>query len=326
MTGQMNFTARMAALHSALWSFDRVYRLSWQVWPASVAVLICGWILFWTPDAGSSSATPWGRPAPAGALRSAGTEPDYSVWPEPLRNDVRTCMSGSDRNVKIEACSRLIGSGQLNGWQLASIYTLRGIHYGDKQPDLALADYDSALKYRPNTPEIFVNRGRIYLNRDQADAAVTEMSKAIALWTPALAANARVYRALAYFMLADYDKATADIDQSQREGADDPQLYLVRGSVYYAQRLYGDSARAFDEYCKRRPRDPVGFVGRGVALEADTKFEKAVLSYETAIILGSTDTLATEGRERAKRRQTCDKGACLNLMKTPGWWDTVGRH
>jgi hypothetical protein len=61
-------------------------------------------------------------------------------------------------------------------------------------------------------------------------------------------------------------------------------------------------------------------------LEADTKFEKAVLSYETAIILGSTDSLATEGRERAKRRQTCDKGACLNLMKTPGWWDTVGRH
>jgi hypothetical protein len=51
-----------------------------------------------------------------------------------------------------------------------------------------------------------------------------------------------------------------------------------------------------------------------------------VLSYETAIILGSTDTLATEGRERARRRQTCDKGACLNLMKTPGWWDTVGRH
>src|SRR5882757_4885400 len=86
------------------------------------------------------------------------------------------------------------------------------------------------------------------------------------------------------------------------------------------------TARTFDEYCKRRPQDPVGFVGRGVALEAHTKFEKAVLSYETAIILGSTDTLATEGRERARRRQTCDKGACLNLMKMPGWWDTVGRH
>jgi tetratricopeptide (TPR) repeat protein len=326
MTGQMNFTARMAALHSALWSFDRVYRLSWQVGPASVAVLICGWILFWTPDAGTSSATPWGKPAPAGALRSAGTEPDYSVWPERMRNDVRTCMTDNDRNTKIEACSRLIGSGQLNGWQLASIYTMRGIHYADKQPDLALADYDSALKYRPNTPEIFMNRGKIYLNRGQGDAAVTEMSKAIALWIPALAANARIYRAEAYYAKGDMDKAIADIDQAQRDGADDPQLYLVRGGLYHEQRLFGDAARAFEEYCKRRPRDPVGFLGRGVALEADSKFEQAVIAYETAIKLGLTDSMATEGRDRAKRRQACDKGGCLDQMKSPGWWDSVGHR
>lgn len=38
---------------------------------------------------------------------------------------------------------------------------MRGIHYGDKQPDSALADYDAALKYRPNTPETFMNRGKI---------------------------------------------------------------------------------------------------------------------------------------------------------------------
>lgn len=56
MTGQMNFTSRMAALHSALWRFDRAYRLAWHVWPVSVPLLICGWIVFWTPDAGTSAA------------------------------------------------------------------------------------------------------------------------------------------------------------------------------------------------------------------------------------------------------------------------------
>jgi tetratricopeptide (TPR) repeat protein len=326
MTGQMSFTSRMAALHSALWSFDRAYRLAWYLWPASAALLICGWIVFWTPDAGTSSATPWGKPAPSGALRSSESEPDYSVWPERLRDDVRSCRADRDRNAEIEACSRLIGTGQLNGWQLASIYAMRGFHYEDKQPDLAMADYDSALKYRPNTPEILMRRGKMYLKRDKATAAVTELSKAIALWIPALAANARVSRAEAYFVLGDPDNAMADIDQAQRDGADDPRLYMVRGSVYYEQRLYGDAARAFDEYCKRRPQDPDGFIGRGVALEAESKFEQAVLAYETAIKLGSTNTMATAGRERAKRRQTCDKGACLDQMKTPGWWDSVGRR
>jgi tetratricopeptide (TPR) repeat protein len=326
MTGHMNFTARMAALHGALWSFDRAYRLAWQVWPASVALLICGWILFWTPDAGTSSATPWGKPAPSGALRSSGAEPDYSVWPEPLRSDVRLCMTGSDWNSSVVACSRLIDGGLLNGWQLAAIHTRRGIYFEATLPDRALADYDSALKLRPNTPEIFMNKGKIYLKRDEADAAVTEMSKAIALWTPALAANARVSRAEAYFVLGDPDKATADIDQAQRDGADNPRLYMVRGSVYYEQRLYGDAARAFDEYCKRRPQDPEGFIGRGLALEGESKFEQAVLAYETAIKLGSTYPMVTEGRDRAKRRQSCDKGACLEQMKRPGWWDSVGHR
>src|SRR5262249_18530806 len=40
----MQLTARMAAMHAALWGFDRYYRWAWYVWPASLALLIAGWI------------------------------------------------------------------------------------------------------------------------------------------------------------------------------------------------------------------------------------------------------------------------------------------
>ena len=41
----MRMTARIAARHGGLWSFDRWYRLAWYAWPVSAALLICGWIV-----------------------------------------------------------------------------------------------------------------------------------------------------------------------------------------------------------------------------------------------------------------------------------------
>ena len=33
----MRWTTRIAALHGAYWSFDQWYRLSWYVWPGTIA-------------------------------------------------------------------------------------------------------------------------------------------------------------------------------------------------------------------------------------------------------------------------------------------------
>jgi tetratricopeptide (TPR) repeat protein len=243
-----------------------------------------------------------------------------------LRDDVRLCTSGNENwSVRVEACSRLIESGLLNTWQMASTYNQRGMHYAQTQPERALADYNSALKLRPQTPQILMNRVNIHVARGHWDAAVTDSSKAIEMWIPALAARARVVRARAYYELRDNDKAKADLDEAQKVDADDPESYLMRGNIDYDEKRFAAAARYFEQYCKRRPHDPVGFIGRGMALEADSRFDEALLAYETAMKLDPTDSRATAGRDRAKRRQPCDSSLCWNQpKKMPGWQDTIG--
>ena len=323
----MNFASRLASLHSAIWSYDRAYRLSWYVWPATTSVLVCGWIYLAGQSQTTSSSAPWGRPATSAKVRSGGG-PDLDIWPETLRDEVGSCTTGNENwSARVEACSRLIESGLLNGWQLVTIYNQRGIHYAQTQPERALADYEAALKIRPQAPQVLMNRVNIYVARGQWEAAVADASKAIDMWIPELAARARVVRARAYYMLRDNDKAKADLDESQKVNADNPDAYLIRGNIDYDERRYAAAAHDFELYCKHYPHDPVGFIGHGMALEAESRFDEALLAYEIAIKLDPTDSRAVSGRDRAKHRQPCDSSLCWNQpKKVPGWQDTIGIH
>lgn len=320
----MKFASRVAALHGALWSDDRAYRLSWYVGPASLALLICGWISIPGPDESASSSAPWGKPAPNAKVRSAGGPPDLSIWPEKLRDDVRSCTVGNeDWGVRVEACSRLIESRLLSNWQMVAIYNQRGMHYAKTQPTRALADYDAALKIRPNTPQVLMNRVNIHFARGQWDAAIADSSKAIEMLTPELAARARVIRAQAYYTAGDYDKAKIDLDESEKIDQENPELYLLRGNIDYDEKRFAAAALDFEQFSKRRPHNPAGFIGRGMALEADSRFQEALLDYEAAIRLDPTDSRATSGRDRLKNRQPCGSLCWNQPTRLPGWQDTV---
>src|SRR4051794_20554511 len=142
----MRFRSRIAALHSALWGIDRWYRLWWYFWPVSLALLICGWIYVEKPAATPSSSSPWGKPAASAPAQPARRSPVLADWPEKLQNDVMSCFSNAiDLNPLVEACTRLIDSGQADNKQLVAAYSQRGLHRRLKQPDRALADYDAAL-------------------------------------------------------------------------------------------------------------------------------------------------------------------------------------
>jgi hypothetical protein len=62
--------SRIAALHGALWNVDPWYRRSWYVGPASMALMVCGWIVAQPLQPAKWAGIPWAvpipRPAPAG--------------------------------------------------------------------------------------------------------------------------------------------------------------------------------------------------------------------------------------------------------------------
>jgi tetratricopeptide (TPR) repeat protein len=300
----MQWTSRMAAQHSALWGFDRWYRLWWYIWPASLALLICGWICVDKSSGVTSSAASWGRPVPNAPPQPIRRSPILANWPEKLQNDVMTCFSNAiDLTPLVEACTRLIDSGQAPNPQLVAAYSQRGFLRRLKEPDLALADYNTALNIQADAPVVLTNRAWIYITRNRFDTALQDLNKAIELFPPAAAARARYYRGFTFFKLKDYAPAMSDLNEAVKVEPNNPDPYLARGELEQAQQQYDAALRDFDEFSKRAPRNPRGLIGRGSVLEATGRSKEALLAYENAVALEPANAQALAARDRLRSTQ-----------------------
>src|SRR5438132_10279108 len=248
----MQWTARLAAQHSAIWAFDRWYRLWWYVGPASLALLISGWICIDKPAGVAAPSAPWGRPVPNAPPQPVRRSPILANWPEKLHNDVMICFSNAvDLNPLVEACTRLIDSGLAANPQLVAAYTQRGFLRRLKEPDVALADYDAALNIQADAPVVLQNRAWIYMSRSRYDAALQDLNKAIEVFPPANAARARYYRGFTFFKLKEYPSALSDLDEAVKVEPQNPDPYLTRGELEQAQQQYDAALRDFDDFSKR---------------------------------------------------------------------------
>ena len=307
----MQWTSRLAAQHSALWSFDRWYRLWWYIWPASLALLIVGWICVDKPgEVTSSSAARWGRPAPNAPPLPIRHSPILANWPEKLHNDVMTCFSNAlDLTPLMQACTRLIDSGLAPNPQLVAAYTQRGFLRRMKEPDLALTDFNTALNIEADAPVVLMNRAWIYISRSRYDAAMQDLNKAIERFPPAAAGRARYYRGFTFFRMKDYPAAMSDLNEAVKVDPNNPDPYLTRGEIEQAEQQYDAALRDYDEFSKRAPRNPRGLIGRGSVLEATGRAKEALLAYESAVALEPGNAQALAARDRLRSQQNSENQA-----------------
>ena len=235
----MRMTARIAALHGALWTSDRWYRRFWHLWPASLALLISSWIVIEKPH--EIAQTPSARAIGSSSPKSAVAPPMLMAslpasWPEQLRKDAALCFSVAiDLNPLIEACTRLIDSGQANASQLGAVYAQRGDCQRLQQPERALADYNEALKIQVNAPKVLTDRAFVYMTLGQFDNAIEDLNKAIDLLPQKSAGRARYYRGSIFRKRKDYDRAMNDLNEAVNQDGRNPDVYLARGEVEQAQ-------------------------------------------------------------------------------------------
>ena len=96
-------------------------------------------------------------------------------------------MRGRCLDRAIEACSALIQSGQDAGINLAAIFYNRGLaqaHKGDY--DLAIKDYDQAIRLNASLAIAFDARGVAYGHKRDYDHAIQDFNQALRL-NPSLA-------------------------------------------------------------------------------------------------------------------------------------------
>jgi len=102
-----------------------------------------------------------------------------------------------------------------------------------KKYDLALADYEEALKADPKIAKVYSNRGIIYKNRGQYDLALDDYNKAIAL-DPRIK-EAYGNRGVVYFKKGLYDLAIADQNAVIKMDPKNPIPYINRSFAYYGK-------------------------------------------------------------------------------------------
>lgn len=152
--------------------------------------------------------------------------------------NARRCSGSSKPDVQIAACTALIQSGRETNEIVEAAFYNRGNAYAQKaQYDLALQDYDQALRLNPNDEDVFYSRGFLYLDR-----------------------------------LRDYDRAVQDYDQVLRLNPRRPQAFVGRGLAYAGKRQYDRAIQDYDQALRLNPNDDQALLWRGEAkkLKGDT--------------------------------------------------------
>ena len=116
---------------------------------------------------------------------------------------------GSNPEVVIKGCSKIIDDTQNGPAMSATAHNNRGVAYRLRgEYDLALNDYNEAIRLNPNFANYYNNRGIIYRHKHDYDRAIAEYGEAI--WLKGDYVAAYYNRALAYSDKGDYDKALMD--------------------------------------------------------------------------------------------------------------------
>ena len=167
--------------------------------------------------------------------------------PDEIGNDMAQCQaaeSNGDNAGMIDLCGKAEAHAEApDVWRLGAL-TLRAQAY-DRSGDLgrAIADVDAALTLRPDSFDLYRQRGLYRLGKGERIGGIADLTYALTLqpdFVPAM-----VDRAWARLSDADTTGALADFTRALQVQPDLPRLHLGRGVVAY---LSGDDAQAAADF------------------------------------------------------------------------------
>ena len=214
-----------------------------------------------------------------------------------FREDQATCNAAvhTDLNEAVAACTRQIHSGRWKGKDLAVSYNNRGNAYRDNgEFDLALADFNTAIRLAPTYYLPYNNRGILWRERGQLDRALADYGDAIRL-NPSFAFPYN-NRAIVWRDKGEFDRAIADFSEAIRRMATYGNAYANRGESW---RLKGDLDRAVadqDQAVRLSPRATAAWFQRGETLRYKGEFARAIADFDTALSINPEYVPALTGR------------------------------
>jgi tetratricopeptide (TPR) repeat protein len=161
----------------------------------------------------------------------------------------------------IESCTKLIKANIAPGTK-AGAYFNRGsaqlrLQFGGN----ALADFNEAIKLRPNFERALEARAGVYVGQGKFDLAIADLNKAISLDPKSSVAYNN--RGLAHLGKKDVPKAIADLTKAIELDPKDPTSYATRATAYATS---GEDTKALadlDRAIAMDPKQVVALFNRG---------------------------------------------------------------
>lgn len=178
-------------------------------------------------------------------------------------DDRDTCLKQSG-DVAIAACTQAIASGRYGSDDLAKLYHNRGGEYQSKQQyDLAIADYNTAIRLSPRYQGPYIDRGVTYRAMHQNDRAIASYNEVLRI-NPnnSFALN---NRGLIYKEMGQYDRAIQDFNQALRVDPKDFSPQRNRADVYLITGQYDRAIADYNATALLRSGAGDALYGRGIA-------------------------------------------------------------
>ncbi len=189
-----------------------------------------------------------------------------------------------NRDDVVRFMSRALAAPDLPQHLRATAFYDRAAAYVElKQPDLAIADYTSALALAPDDYNSLIERGALYGDKKQYDAARADFAAAIKRRPDLLAGYAS--HAEANLDEKKYDDALKDYNDGLVVSPADPDLIVLRGEALRMAGRYDEAIKDFTSVVESHSRYTAALILRARAYQQSGKTHAAVSDYEDAIDL-----------------------------------------
>jgi tetratricopeptide (TPR) repeat protein len=195
--------------------------------------------------------------------------------------DRRNCASEHNADARIAACTRVIEDQGTAAAVRTMAYRDRGFAYANKGlKDLAIADFDEALKIDAADVFSLNGRGRVNLARGQYDRAIADFTEELRL----LPSSEFAYqeRGLAHLNKGELSLALADFERAIAINPANVVARNNRGVVFARQGKFDIAIGEYAEALRLNPEYLLSFSNRGRAYEQMGQFDQALADYKHA--------------------------------------------
>lgn len=156
--------------------------------------------------------------------------------------------------------------------------------------DMAISDYNEAIRLNPKSAVAYEERGLAYVMKMDLDKAIDNFSESILL-NPT---NAITYceRGGIYDAKGEHDDAINNYNEALRIDPKNIKALLKRGVAYSKKRELGKAINDFNQVLQLDPLNARAYSSRGSAYRKKGEFDKALKDFDDGIRLNPKDGVA----------------------------------